>query len=213
MLDALGIFLTDVRLALEPFFQLFRDERVAIGLAMLLLVAALGLGAWFWLVSWLPWQREVSGAARQVERLPRDPSAFFDAYEGLRSIISGHRRLAHAWTEFAETLIVPAVSGPIRNTSRPHHYFNVHAAAESGLPLSFYLGLPNIFVGVGLLLTFIGLVSALHFSAQGVTSPNVSEAQHALEGLLKAATFKFLTSISGVFASIALSLSFKHLVR
>lgn len=212
-IDKLGAILGEIRLGLEPFFNLFRDERVAIALALVLLAMAILLGIWFWLVNWRPWYRSVSGAAWQVERFPRDSTAFFNKYEALRAMMSGKRRLAHAWTEFAETLIIPEEPGPIRNTSRPQHYFNLHAATEAGLPLSFYLSLPNIFVGVGLLLTFIGLVSALHFSAQGVTSPNVSEAQHALEGLLKAATFKFLTSIAGVLASIVLSLVFKSLAR
>lgn len=209
----LGVFLDAVRLGLEPVFNLFRDERVAIALALLLIVAAVVLGMQFCLVNWLPWYRNVSQAAKQIEGFPRDPASFFSDYETLSAMMSGRRRLAHAWAEFAETLIVPETPEPIRNTSRPQHYFNMHAATEAGLPLSFYLSLPNVFVGVGLLLTFIGLVSALHFAAQGVTSSNVIEAQHALESLLKAATFKFLTSIAGVFASIALSLVFKRLAR
>ena len=211
--DTRAAFLSQVRLQLVPIFELFRDERVAIGCALALLATALGFGAWFRLVHWQPWYRSISGAAKYIERLPRDAEAFFDDFESFRERMGSARRLTHAWTEFAETLIVPEASGPIRNTARPQQYFNLHAAIEAGLPLSFYQSLPNIFVGVGLLLTFVGLVSALHFSAQGVTSPNVAEAQHALEGLLKAATFKFLTSIAGVLASIVLSLAFRHLAR
>ena len=129
IVNALGVLLDEVRLALEPFFNLFRDERVAIGLAVLLLAAAVGFGIWFILVSWTPWYRNVSRAAKHVEGFPRDPGAFFDEFEALRTMMRGKRRLAHAWAEFAETLIVPETAGPIHNTSRPQHYFNMHAAA------------------------------------------------------------------------------------
>lgn len=211
--ETLAYFLSGVQEALEPFFDLFRDERVAIGLAMGLLAVAVGFALWFRFGPWRSWYSTITQSARRVETTPKEPTDFFNQYESIRSFLGEQRRLSHAWSEFEETLIVPEAPGPICNAVRPQAFFNPHTATDAGFPLPFYLALPNYFVGAGLLLTFIGLVSALHFSAQGVTSPNVAEAQHALEGLLKAATFKFLTSIAGVFASIALSMYFKALAR
>ena len=75
----------------------------------------------------------------------------------------------------------------------------------SAINLRLYQALPNIFVGVGLFFTFIGLVMALYFASEGVASASVADAQKALKNLLSAATFKFLTSLAGLMASIAFS--------
>ena len=113
------------------------------------------------------------------------------------------RNLRHAWNEFDETLIKPEPDDPhpiVWNTARPQTFFN---AAAVGLRFRFFGALPGIFVGVGLLLTFFGLVSALYFATQGIgEGSSVAETQEALKGLLRAASFKFYTSIAGLLASM-----------
>jgi hypothetical protein len=64
---------------------------------------------------------------------------------------------------------------------------------------------PNYLVGLGLLFTFAGLVAALYFASAGVAAASIQEAQDALRHLLAAATFKFMTSIAGLGASIVYS--------
>jgi hypothetical protein len=73
-----------------------------------------------------------------------------------------------------------------------------------GLNFPVWQALPNYFVGVGLLFTFFGLVAALQF-ASGAVAADIDEAQGALRNLLAAATFKFMTSICGLFSSIVFS--------
>ena len=65
--------------------------------------------------------------------------------------------------------------------------------------------MPNYLVGLGLLFTFAGLVAALYFASGGVVAPSIQEAQDSLRHLLAAATFKFVTSIAGLGASIVYS--------
>jgi hypothetical protein len=72
--------------------------------------------------------------------------------------------------------------------------------------------LPNYFVGVGLLLTFFGLVAALRFASSAVGA-DVPEATNALKNLLAAATFKFGTSIAGLFSSIVFSVVYHYRVK
>ena len=79
------------------------------------------------------------------------------------------------------------------------------AGTLSGLKL--LSTIPGYFVGVGLLLTFIGLVIALSKAASG-TSSDAKSMTDALRQLLNAATFKFSTSIAGLFSSIVLSMLF-----
>src|SRR5690606_35108051 len=72
--------------------------------------------------------------------------------------------------------------------------------------------IPGYFVGIGLLLTFIGLVLALNEAATAVTAADASGMQDATRRLLQVATFKFATSIAGLGASILLSIWFRLLL-
>lgn len=206
--------LSAARDGLVPIFELFRDERVAIALAILLIIVATGSATWFWFRHVGPWLRTLQQARGRIVSTA-DAADFCVRFGEIDAFLAGNRRLAHSWSEFKETLIVPdemARRRLILNTARPQAYFNIPAAVDAGLPLPAYLALPNIFVGLGLLFTFLGLVAALHFAAQGVTSPDVAKAQLSLEALLKAATFKFMTSIVGVGISIVLAVVFRYLV-
>jgi hypothetical protein len=163
--------LSAARDGLVPIFELFRDERVAIALAILLIILATGSATWFWFRHMRPWLRTLKQAQGRIVSTV-DPRDFFERFGEVDTFLGRNRRLAHSWTEFKETLIVPdemARRRLILNTARPQAYFNIPAARYAGLPLPAYLALPNIFVGLGLLFTFVGLVAALHFAAQGVT--------------------------------------------
>jgi hypothetical protein len=63
----------------------------------------------------------------------------------------------------------------------------------------------NTFVGVGLLLTFLGLVAALTFAAEGMRSADSNGMLGAMRDLLSAASSKFVTSIAGVGLSLVLN--------
>ena len=68
-------------------------------------------------------------------------------------------RLAIAWSEFRETTVLPERDAvPLRNTVRPAAFF---AREELGLDHGIWRYVPALFVSVGLLLTFLGLVAAL----------------------------------------------------
>jgi hypothetical protein len=120
-----------------------------------------------------------------------------------------NKYVRHSWEKFRETLIEPEPDDHLRaavilNTSRPQDYFNM---AEAGLRFPVYKALPNVLVGIGLLLTFFGLVSALFFTTDAINNATDPKAtQEALRGLLHAASFKFYTSIAGLGGSIVLTL-------
>jgi hypothetical protein len=91
---------------------------------------------------------------------------------------------------------------------RPETIFSAGVAREKLFGLKLLPSIPGYFVGLGLLLTFIGLVIALSVAASSA-SGNPAEMTGSLQRLLEAATFKFSTSIAGLFSSIALSLVFR----
>ena len=101
-----------------------------------------------------------------------------------------------------------AVHTPVLSTVKPEIIFNAGIAREKLIGLKLLPSIPGYFVGLGLLLTFIGLVIALSVAASGA-SGDPGEMTGSLKKLLEAATFKFSTSIAGLFSSIALSLIFR----
>ena len=72
---------------------------------------------------------------------------------------------------------------------------------------------PNTFVGIGLLVTFLGLTVAVYDTARAINhaSTDVDEVLKALENLLTVASIKFLTSVSGIGCSIIMNLSIKSM--
>ena len=110
------------------------------------------------------------------------------------------------WRAFARTLVaVPHQDSALGATRRPATHFDERILAQAGVNLRLYAAVPNYLVGLGLLFTFLGLVAALYFASAGVASASVQDAQGALRDLLGAATFKFVTSIAGLGASIVYS--------
>ena len=141
---------------------------------------------------------------------PRDMVAFAEAYGSIHRKLERHPLIGHAWKEFDETLVMPDDLGqPIRNTVRPQSFINIGVLRERLFGLKMMGSIPGYFVGIGLLLTFIGLVLALHKASDAVSSSSASGMQDATRELLRVASFKFSTSIAGLGASIALSLLFR----
>ena len=71
--------------------------------------------------------------------------------------------------------------------------------------------MPNLLVGIGLLLTFFGLVTALYFTTVAIKgAADLAASQNALRDLLYAASFKFYTSIAGLGGSIVLTLVLRY---
>lgn len=113
-------------------------------------------------------------------------------------------RIAFTWDEFRETLVLDDIGEPpvFRNSVRPSVFFNTD---DLNFGAGFYRFLPGLFVTVGLLFTFLGLISALDATvgllpnSQGDT---VNNSNDALKTLLDLATAKFIMSLTGLFASI-----------
>jgi len=102
--------------------------------------------------------------------------------------------LIRAWHEFHES-IVDETEEPIRNTVRPQVYF-----ARAVPSLNFLAFWSNIFVGLGLLFTFMGIVVALN--SAGKNMGDTQATQSALQALLAIAGAKFFASIGGLIASL-----------
>ncbi|MDA9351106.1 hypothetical protein N9R29_01275 [Gammaproteobacteria bacterium] len=119
-----------------------------------------------------------------------------------------------AWSEFSETLFKPKFDEagillrPCENTVRPQEYFNLR---NLSIGPNFVKVFPSIFVGIGLSLTFLGLIAALSEAvvAINVTSGNTTSIQSAIANLLRISSAKFYASLFALFTSITMTLSLR----
>lgn len=196
---------------IRPLFDLFRDENVAPALALIIFGSALAL-CFLFLFDSTYIRVQVRRRVRAVRRI-KSRAEFAERLPQVEKLMLGTKYLRHSWQEFRETLIEPSVedegsSRVVLNTARPQNYFNT---AEAGLRFPLYRAMPNLLVGIGLLLTFFGLVTALYFTTAAIKgAADLAASQDALRNLLYAASFKFYTSIAGLGGSIVLTLVLRY---
>lgn len=196
---------------IRPLFYFFKDDNVAPALALVIFGAALGLCVLFIFVSTYI-RMQVRRRIRAV-RNTKDKTGFAKTMPQIERIMLSSGYLRHSWQKFRETLMEPSADDTsgrqvVFNTARPQVYFNT---SEAGLRFALFRAFPNLLVGVGLLLTFFGLVTALYFTTDAIENPrDLHASQEALENLLHAASFKFYTSIAGLGGSIILTLVLRY---
>jgi uncharacterized phage infection (PIP) family protein YhgE len=119
-----------------------------------------------------------------------------------------------AWGEFSETLIHPEFDEqsnlvtPCENTQRPQSYFNLR---ELDMGPDFVKVFPSVFVGIGLSLTFLGLISALGEAVQAIeaSAGDTSNIQDAIGNLLQISSAKFYASLFALFMSVLMTISLR----
>ncbi|MCY4350726.1 MAG: hypothetical protein OXC25_12850 [Thiotrichales bacterium] len=189
--------------------RLLTGENMPGWVSLVLVVALVGLSLWYLLITW-----RFVGAVRSVRailrtegdrKITRDRLVDIDReFAQARTQGPFYGRLERAWREFKETALPPLVdSGVLRNTVRPFVFFN---REDLGLEAGIWRQVPALFVSVGLLLTFLGLVAALQKTGQilqpdtGTTDPSATV--NALKELLTIASAKFIMSLTGLACSI-----------
>lgn len=123
---------------------------------------------------------------------------------------SGYTHITAAWDEFRETLLEDrgGEEPVLRNSVRPSSFFNLE---DLHFGPGFYRYLPGLFVTVGLLLTFLGLISALQ-QITGLSNASPEDMRMSLDRLLGAASAKFIMSLTGLFASIVFTIVLRVLM-
>lgn len=187
----------------ETLFGLFKDPRVAIGLVLFMITLCIVVLCYLYFAKISPVKHDLIWVSKQIRQL-KSYSDLVDVFPKIDTSISRIRVLSHPWGEFKKTLIFPEINSkqPIRNTTAVSDYLNMENAKNSGLEFSFFHAMTDYFVGMGLVFTFLGLISALSFASAGLAADDPNETKRQFSFLLEAATFKFLTSVTGVTLSI-----------
>lgn len=210
LLNSWSNFSIVIKILSEVFFENkfvgLSDQIFAYALACSIISTAFGCIVAFGLVQTL-----LTVFAIQHARLKftacATPVAFASNFETVSQTVGRNPIVGHMWNEFVETS--DRQERIIKNTVRPHVFINMNAVREGSIGLKIMGTIPGYFVGLGLLLTFVGLVIALSKAAAGASGGDAATMTQSLRELLNAATFKFSTSIAGLFASILLSFVFK----
>ncbi|HXS40715.1 MAG TPA: hypothetical protein VN766_11060 [Stellaceae bacterium] len=199
---ALGAAIDRLDPDITAFLDHFSDGHMPLRLSLAIIGAALVLLAV--LIAW------GASAWLRIARLRRTLRALGtggDFARNFRRIDAAlqHSVFAASWRDYRECL--KTAEARVLYARRPDEYLGLQAIPSWAFPTRFFAAAHGYFVGIGLLFTFIGLVAALKFAASGVTSTDVATAKEALNGLLSAASFKFMTSIAGLGCSLFLSVA------
>ncbi|RVJ45862.1 hypothetical protein CN176_03495 [Sinorhizobium medicae] len=212
-LDLVIIIISD---AFHGSIDAISRPEFAYALAGILASGAVGLAIAFYVLHVLPVQFLLGRARSSVARIQgkgrsrnETRRAFASNFETLRQTLARNWLIGHAWTEFEQTLFDTDSETTIGNTVRPQAFFNPGVARERLGGLKMMNAVPGYFVGIGLLLTFIGLVFALYKAGAAASAGNAERMADEMGALLQIATFKFSTSIAGLGASIVLSIVFR----
>lgn len=164
------------------------------------------------LIIWLQFKRRINRLVQALDQMiavvqsADGQSAFKQRFGQLFAELAQNPMLGEVWRAYASTIVQNQTNAnAVGYTRRPLETFNEQVVTAAGIDLRFYGSIPNLLVGMGLLFSFIGLVSALYFASSGVAAASVGAAQAALGELLAVATFKFLTSIAGLASSLVFS--------
>ncbi|MBX2821928.1 MAG: hypothetical protein KTR29_19695 [Rhodothermaceae bacterium] len=152
------------------------------------LILALSIGAGLRLRERL---RMLQDILERVEKMlnvsDKDASLIFSQSAGLRQ----------PWKRYVSTFI-PTPDGQPKTERLANDYFKTNEILDHHINLRLYLALPNILVGIGVLGTFIGLVTGIG----GFDTESVDGVRQSIAVLLSGMSTAFYTSIFGMLCSI-----------
>ncbi|EWY40648.1 hypothetical protein N825_34795 [Skermanella stibiiresistens SB22] len=181
------------------YLAMFNSPATAILLSGGLVMAGILLVVWFVYLKVRPVSRELDRLIQDCARAPVQTGRL----DGLDRVLDSSL-LGTDWRAWR-------AAGP--GAGRPSAYLTLASLDRSGLRLGLVQSMPNYFVGLGLVMTFLGLIAGLWFASQGMRTADMVEARTALVHLLNSATFKFLTSVAGIGMSLVISLAFRISVQ
>lgn len=178
------------------------SPEVSVFAGLILIVALCAYGAWF-----RPAVRDVITGVDAIQAaLLQERDSWGKAGERVRAVLKSHPNLASTWMETEERVLEVSLTGEPKAVmfGSPKDLWNSPALLNRRFNFSLAEAVPNILVGVGLFFTFVFLSLALVETTAALTTINstTKDTEQAISKLLQVAGGKFLTSLSGLLASI-----------
>ena len=190
---------------LELGLAFLSSNSLAVLAAALMILAGAAVAYVFWFLP--PTRRLLSALEKLADALAVPADGWAAAKEPARAAAKVHPVVWAAWHE-TEERVIPLPHGQ-RTISvmfgSPRDIWSVNRLLARQVNVSLAEAVPNLLVGLGLLLTFFFLTLALTQATSALVSQSGQQADllQATRGLLSAAGAKFSTSLAGLLASIA----------
>ncbi|CRI66748.1 putative membrane protein [Thiocapsa sp. KS1] len=134
----------------------------------------------------------------------------------LQTVFSVNKKLTHLWNEFRDTLHAQheeqdgqLVTVALRATAPAESFFNGQYIVDSRLRTEFFKHLPGILTGIGIIGTFLGLITGLQAFK---VSEDAGQVRESLEFLLGGVFEAFLVSASAITLAMVVTLLEKLLL-
>ena len=145
----------------------------------------------------------------RIVQASRDAQSFAAEFENASQRLAAEGPLSAPWLAYRDTLIIPDGGAPsrlVRTTLQPDNVFDLRLLRSVGIRPRYHAAMPGMLVGAGLLFTFLGLAVALGVAGGVVVGGDPAHSRYELHKLLDTASFKFITSLAGLFLSIIYTL-------
>lgn len=118
------------------------------------------------------------------------------------------------WREFDESLVNVPQKQRLCNTLDAAHFFNTHTLARGLTENRMVAAVPGFLTAIGVLGTFAGLQMGLSSLSESMTgTPEIDQLTVGIFGMIGGASIAFMTSVWGVFTSVAFNFFEKWLER
>lgn len=205
------IFMDWIKSLLYPFVKVyllaFQNPNTAILLFLTIIISCIFTLYWIYFEKYIPLKKKLDASIAMAELLQSiDNSTEVGLRESI-DILENDEILKSFSLKFKNFIKHD------NNHISEYDYLSIGMIETKGFPLKIISALPGYFVGFGLVFTFLGLVAALYFSAQGMKAGSYEDAKTSLMQLLYASSFKFTTSIAGISSSLLISILYKSLLH
>lgn len=119
-----------------------------------------------------------------------------------RETVEKEKLLTHQWERYAQTFLAQKE----KTYELAQNYFNEQSILSGTLNLRFWYSLPGLFVGLGILGTFIGLT----YGVREFNTESIASIQESIKVLLAGMGTAFITSVWGMGLSLLFGVLEKH---
>lgn len=189
---------------MNAFISFFTSSpEVSVFAGLILMVTLYAYGTWY-----RPAVHEVMTGVNAIHvALLQEPKSWTEAAKRVRTVLKTHTNLASTWLETEERVIEVVLGSEQKAVifGSPKDLWHSPALLSRRFNFSLAESVPNILVGVGLFFTFVFLSWALVDTTAALTTINstTEDTEQAIRELLQVAGGKFMTSLTGLLASIA----------
>jgi hypothetical protein len=156
-------------LALKGQLEGLSSQAFAFALALLISAIAFGFLLAYFVMHAVLINLAIADARRSITR-EGTGTEFAENFDAIYQRLSKHPLIGQAWRAFDQMTFRKAGATEIQTTVRPGNLINIGNARERLVGLKMMGSVPGYFVGIGLFLTFIGLVLALQQASAAVSS-------------------------------------------